>query len=391
MTTAKVLCVDDDARILKGIRRQLGDQFALDCAEGPQAALEQLEQSGPYAVVVSDMRMPGMTGIELLTRIRSTSPDTVRIMLTGEADLATTIAAVNEGHIFRFLTKPCAPDVLGRAVSHGLRQYELVTAEKELVQGTLKGSVKVLSEMLSLVNPLAFGRAARVRRMATRVGEALSIDNLWELEIAAMLSQLGCVTVPTGIIEKVSRGEELSAQERSVYQQHSELACNLLRNIPRLETVADTIRYQSQHLDGTGFPGDGRSGQALPLGARILKAVLDLDTETALGADPIEAIHALKRHPGHYDPDVLTALEPLVVKDCGLDVISVNVADLSEGMLFAADVRSTTGQLLVAKGQEITASLRLKLIAMNGALREPLSVTFPQRTPTRVGEQLHTP
>ncbi|MGD9858372.1 MAG: HD domain-containing phosphohydrolase, partial [Planctomycetaceae bacterium] len=261
MTTTKVLCVDDDAKILNGIRRQLGGQFDLETAEGPLAAQQLLEQSGPYAVVVSDMRMPEMTGIELLKLIRKTYPDTVRIMLTGESDLNTTINAVNEGNIFRFLSKPCGAEILGTAISDGLRQYQLVTAERELVEGTLKGSVKLLSEMLSLVSPASFGRAARVQRMATKVGEKLGTANLWELEIAALLSPLGCVTVPDAIVEKVSRGERLSAAESEAYETHPRFASKLLKNIPRLESVAQTIEYQSQSFDGTGFPGDGVRGE----------------------------------------------------------------------------------------------------------------------------------
>ena len=110
MSNPKVLFVDDDERLLRGLQRQLSQKFSLDCVSDPVVAQQQLDRSGPYAVVVSDMRMPRLTGVELLSHVRDVFPDTVRIMLTGEADLNTTIAAVNEGHIFRFLTKPCGAE-----------------------------------------------------------------------------------------------------------------------------------------------------------------------------------------------------------------------------------------------------------------------------------------
>jgi HD-GYP domain-containing protein (c-di-GMP phosphodiesterase class II) len=191
--------------------------------------------------------------------------------------------------------------------------------------------------------------------------------------------------VPVHIVEKVSRGEFLSESESRAYQQHSELGFKLLRNIPRLETVADSIRYQSQHFDGTGFPGDGVEGEALPLGARILHAVLSLDLALVQKAEPLEALRTLKDERAHFDPKVLNVLEPLVVRDCGLDVFQVRAADLSEGMYLAADVVSTTGLLLVAKGQQVTAPLRMKLISMNSTLREPLSVHYLQDSLLNVG------
>jgi DNA-binding NtrC family response regulator len=130
----KVLFVDDDQKVLNGICRQCEDVFAFETANGPEIALEMFDSDGPFAVVVSDMRMPGMNGIELLSRVKEQSPDTTRIMLTGYADLQATIEAVNEGNIFRFLSKPCPQEVLEKAVRDGLEQYRLVTAEHELLE-----------------------------------------------------------------------------------------------------------------------------------------------------------------------------------------------------------------------------------------------------------------
>jgi len=126
----KILLVDDDNLILDGYRRSLSRDFSIDTALGGQEALKLAADGGPYAIVVSDMRMPGMDGVEFLTRIKTLSPDTIRVMLTGNADVETAVHAINEGSIFRFLNKPCSKELMGKTLTAGLLQYRLVTAEK---------------------------------------------------------------------------------------------------------------------------------------------------------------------------------------------------------------------------------------------------------------------
>src|SRR5262249_7877425 len=126
-----------------------------------------------FAVVISDMRMPGMNGAELLGRVRTIAPDSIRMVLTGETDISSAMKAVNDGAIFRFLMKPCSEPVLRGAIEAGLRQYELQNVERNLLENTLNGSIKVLAEVLSLVNPAAFGRSMRVRRYVRHVTTTL--------------------------------------------------------------------------------------------------------------------------------------------------------------------------------------------------------------------------
>src|SRR4029077_11303089 len=133
--------------------------FRVETAEGGEAALDKIAAHGPFAVVVSDRQMPRMDGIKFLSLVKERAPDTVRLMLTGNADLDGAIKVVNEGNIFRFLTKPCPLEVLGKAVEDALGQYRLVTAEKELLNKTLSGSIKLLCDILSMIDPQSFGRA----------------------------------------------------------------------------------------------------------------------------------------------------------------------------------------------------------------------------------------
>ena len=140
----KILLVDDEVNVLQAYTRVLRSRFALESAESGSQALEVLKANGPFAAIVSDMRMPGMDGVELLSWVRELYPDTVRIMLTGNADQQTATDAVNQGAIFRFLSKPCDSEVLASTLEQAIRQHELITSEKSLLQDTLKGSIRML-------------------------------------------------------------------------------------------------------------------------------------------------------------------------------------------------------------------------------------------------------
>ncbi len=164
MTPEPILFVDDEELVLASYQRVLRKQFAFDVASSGQQAIDIVGSHEPYAVVVSDMRMPGMNGIELLRRVKAISPQTIRLMLTGNSDVQTAIDAVNEGSVFRFLTKPCSPEALATAISDGLIQYRLIRAEKELLENTLHGSIRLLTEVLGLVNPAAFNQSSRIAK-----------------------------------------------------------------------------------------------------------------------------------------------------------------------------------------------------------------------------------
>jgi len=142
----RILLVDDDPLLLAGLKRQLRRRFDVAIAAGGAEALSMVAEQAPYAVVVSDYRMPGMNGIDLLARIKSLQPDTVRMMLTGSTDLATAVNAVNQGHIFQFHLKPCPAEDLARAIDEGVAHYRQVTARTSQMQAMEK-SMALASEV----------------------------------------------------------------------------------------------------------------------------------------------------------------------------------------------------------------------------------------------------
>ena len=375
----RVLFVDDEPNVLAAFKRQLYRTFEVYTALGGEQGLEMIQTKGPFPVVVADMSMPGMNGIEFLSKVKEISEDTVRIMLTGNSTLETAIAAVNEGSIFRFLTKPCPPDQLARTLEAAIRQYELVTAEKELLEKTLRQSIHVLTEVLSMVNPTAFGRASRVGRIVKDICKVLAIDDSWQIEVAAMLSQIGCVIVPEDTLVKAYTGAPLSPQETEMFHNHVEVGKDLVASIPRLEPVAEIITYQEKLFDGTGLPEDSKRGKAIPLGARILKVALDFDTLIGSGRTAPEACLIMETRQGWYDPEILTALKQVVDLRKVQEIKFLNVQDLEPGMVLADDVKTTTGVLVVKKGQEVIPSMQMRLINYKKTMgiREPLKVIVP--------------
>ncbi len=374
----KILLVDDDPNILQGYSRQFRKQFQIETASGGKEGLETTVKSGPFAVIISDMQMPEMNGIQFLNSVCKIAPDSVRIMLTGNADQKTAMDAVNDGQIFRFLTKPCSPEAFCKSIESGLEQYRLVTAERELLSKTLCGSVGVLTDVLSLVNPTAFGQSASVRRITRQICQITEVENSWEIEVAAMLSQVGCVTIPEKTLAKLSSGVTLSAEEHLAYQNHPKVGAELIAKIPRLKEVADIIASQHKHFDGSGMPSDGREGEQIPLGARVLKLVIDVVQLTSSGKQTEDIWTIISDRKGWYDLFLVDAI--VEVLNIRYIVKSVNVEDLEDGMVLDEHVKTEMGDLLLTSDHEVTASLRERLSAFvisGWGVREPIRVRCP--------------
>ncbi|MEQ9409500.1 MAG: response regulator [Fuerstiella sp.] len=376
-TSETVLFVDDDENILKSFRRQFRTVMDIETARGAEEALKLFADDRRFAVVISDMRMPGMSGIELLSRVKAQAADTVRMMLTGYADLQVTIDAVNAGNIFRFLTKPCSQTVLEKAIRDGLEQYRLVTAERELLEGTLHGSIRVLSEMLSLANPLAFGRTSQVQRIALAIGADQQIPNLWDLKIAAMLFPLGCVILSEATLDRVLAGQVISDREQTTFSQHAAIAGKILSNIPRLESVAEIVAYQDKGFDGSGNPQSNVQGTSIPLGARILKVASDFEIAYRRIGNTSEAFRNLEQNSRFYDPSVLESLRNALHNGiCQSSRVEFRAHELREGMVLATDVRTRDGKLMISGGQELTETIlrRLRDLCDRNSIRNTFDI-----------------
>jgi len=364
---ARVLCVDDEPNVLEGLKLHLRRKFALTTAASGAEALQRMRAEAPFAAIVSDMRMPGMSGAEFLKQARSVAPDTVRLLLTGHSDLQSAVSAVNDGQIFRFLSKPCPPPQLAAALDSAVQQYRLVTAERELLEKTLRGTVKMLADVLALANPLAFGKVTRAKALVEGMLKDVAPDEVWKADVACLFAHLGAVHLPVPLLEKWYRGDELDAGERAQLEKLPHAAEGFLSHIPRLEGVREILASVAR----------GDAPEHAPAGARAVRLAFDFDALRSRGDDVPLAFETLKARAVQYDPALLAALGrhlETAVRN-GPTVRDVALHELKAGMVLTEDLRLKTGMLLVPRGFEVTAALQARFAAMaEGAVREPVRV-----------------
>ena len=359
-----VLIVDDEPNLLEALQRTLRSSFSIRTAQSGDAAIEAVRRHAPIDVVVCDMNMPGKSGVDTLSEIATASPDTVRIMLTGQANAETAMRAVNEGRIFRFLAKPCTLKVLTEAITAGAEQHRLITAERELLNKTLSGGVKLLTDIIAIYDPHGFSRKDEIRSAAEAAAATLDApDYAWKIEMAMLLAPIGRAALPADICAKINDGEPLTKVETDVYHASVEVAYKLIRHIPRLEEVAEAVRHQFKDFDGGGWPVNGAKGEEIPelsRIARILNAALDQRQKFEDAETTMKALRGMERI---LDQTLLDRLELGVLQILSSDdsrsaEIAVAPTELAAGdRLLTPIVDQDTGELLLAAGSQITEVL----------------------------------
>lgn len=312
----RILFVDDEAHILSSFKRELGKQYNIETANSGAEALVRISTDGPYAVVISDQKMPEMDGIELLSRIQETSPDTARIMLTGYADLNTAIEAVNQGHIFRFLTKPCPPDTLALAIESGIEQHNLILMKRELhalqkLKTAMEGIILGFVTVVEARDPYTAGHQKRVAKLAVAIGEAMGLeeDRITAIRLSALVHDIGKIYVPADFLNKPGK---LSDVEFSILWKHPQVGRDILKSVDFVWPISEIVWQHHERMNGTGYP-QGLTGENIHLEARILSVADVIEAmashrpyRASLGIEmALEEIDANKGT--HFDPDAVDA------------------------------------------------------------------------------------
>lgn len=389
----KILFVDDEQNVLSAFQRMLRGDYEVSVASGADEAFAKIDSASPFSVVVCDMRMPGLNGVDTLKRFARDSAETVRIMLSGNADQETAVRAINEGSIFRYITKPCPEELLRSTLKAAVRQHELVVAEKTLLEKTLLGSVRVLMDVLSIAQPEAFGRAARARNWvkplikglnARNIGDnSLNQRSVWEIQIASLLWPIGLISVPPEVVARAeSDPESLSETEREILARAPETAGRLIAHIPRLQNVTSMIQCQDRGFDGSGFPVDGPVGLAIPEGARILRFLKDLSLAGNAEIPDNAMLSTVLQQASVYDPAIVAAAqilwggEPAVAEGDGRTQHSLSLSALMAGDRLLSDITVDNGKLLLGAGLQINAAQieRLRNLAKLQKIKEPILI-----------------
>ncbi len=371
MSDPRILCVDDEPRVLDGLQRVCHNGFTVETAGSGAEALALLDRGEVFEVIVSDMQMPQMNGTALLAEFRTRAPDTIRVLLTGQADINAAITAVNHGQIFRFLSKPCPAETLIAALEVAVAQYRLVTAEKALLEETLVGSVRALAEVLALAQPEIFGQSmrqhARVRAIAVRLG----VPDPWHLEVASLLSLVGYAVLPSDVAVKLQRGASLDPAEVEMTSQVPGVVKRVISLIPRLEKVSAVLgSYQGLRARAIGH-------ERAPLGAQILFAVSALASLEAQGGDTAHALQTFAEAGGHAAV-VVEALVAVCAPGTP-EIRPLAVKDIKIGMTLAAAVETQSGLQVMAQGQVVTdqSLRRVRNVHTRVGILEPILCEIP--------------
>lgn len=273
MNDFKIIFVDDDVEVLRSFKRDFHNIFNMDFAQSGGEALESVRHKGPYSTIVVDYRMPEMDGIELLGHVREISPDTSRIVLTGFAQLDVAIKAINEGAVFRFLTKPVTPEILRLAINDGNRFHSMILAERELNeiksrQESLQNLVTAFSTVIEMRDPYTAGHQNRVAYLSCAIGSklGLSMEEMHNVRMAATIHDIGKIYVPSEFLNKPGK---LSDGEFNIIKSHPEIGFEILNSSGMAHPIGDIIHQHHEKLDGSGYP-QGLLGNDISLAARII-------------------------------------------------------------------------------------------------------------------------
>jgi response regulator RpfG family c-di-GMP phosphodiesterase len=406
-TKMTLLFVDDEANILSALKRLFHPcGYRIFTAERGAQGLEIMERES-VDLVISDMRMPEMNGAQFLAQVNQRWPETVRILLTGHAEIKDTIDAINQGHIFRYISKPWEDNDIILAVKQALYQknleknnnrLEALTSKQneelkdlnanleakvksrteevsqtmgflEMANETLKKSfityIRVFSSLIDMRHSNLAGHSHRVADLSRRIARHMGMNDtdVQDIFIAALLHDIGKIGLPDYLLEKPFAN--LTADERLLVVKHPARGQTALMALEQLRSSAKLIRSHHEHFDGMGYP-DGLAGLAIPLGARIIALAneydsLQIGTLMSRCLKPAEAEKLIKSsRGGRYDPTVVDAFFSVLQADSHAEPSAKEIALYSEqlkfGMVLSRDLISKNGELLLSKDHMLDVS-----------------------------------
>jgi CheY-like chemotaxis protein len=357
----RILFLDDEQPLLNGIQRRLGHDYDMTCCTAGAEALKIIEQLGPFGAIITDMRMPEMNGIQFIRQAREIAPDAVYIMLTGNQDQATAIEAMNEGQVFRFLNKPCDHDALKRSIDAALHQYQLVTAEKELLQKTFVGAISVLTEVLEIGQPAIYSQASYIEELVGLLTSAVGCSPRWEYKLAARMSPIGLSLLSEQERAYLEIGSPTDSQYLEMYRRSIGISARLIEKIPRLGTVAQIISSQLDVNGSLQFHVNESNEEVVHIGATLLRIATFWNSLMRIGIGPNVAVQEVRSMFPEIHQAILITLEQWNGYHQAHDVVRIEVSEIREGMILADDVVATDQSKLMRQGQRLSKASVEKL------------------------------
>ncbi len=266
-----ILAVDDEPDNLQLLRRTLRKEYEITIANGPLEAIDILKIHGTFDMIISDHRMPDMSGVELLQYTNLHYPDMIRILITAYSEVPILVDAINTGKIFRYVKKPWTPEELILTIQKAFEAKKLSKDNQRLIEDfkdLFSGTISVIVEALDAKDKFTAGRSSRVCCYAVNLAKALNLSEIEisKIEIAGLLHDIGMIGVPETILQK---NAPLTENEYMEVKRHIDYGMKILENIKQLNSIVDIVKYHHERFDGSGYPNKLR-GEEIPIGARII-------------------------------------------------------------------------------------------------------------------------
>ncbi|HWR39807.1 MAG TPA: response regulator [Patescibacteria group bacterium] len=376
--TANILVVDDVAENLQVLTGMLKEQgYVARPVPSGKMALMAARSEAPDLILL-DITMPEMNGYEVCEELKRDPllREIPVLFISALSETMDKVRAFQAGGV-DYVTKPFQfEEVSARVRTHlELRRSQLEL--QTLLTKTFVASLKTMTDILSIVDPVLFDRSNRIKRYVRSMSETLGIkaSRSWHYEMAAMLSQIGCVTIPKEILQKKQESLALSDDEERIFRNHPGVAAELIGGIPRLETVVAVIKAQLEPLKGAPLT-DVQGAETVLLGSRLLRLALEYDLFRQSGSNAVAAFQTVQEIWRDYSPPLLKALRVIVEQEEKETVRAVKITELRTGMILMENVMTESGLLVLNKSNELSANLLslLKHYAGQHPLREPIQV-----------------
>lgn len=378
MIKSTILIVDDNPinrNVMDSICKSLG-YLTISAVDGFDAT-EKVKSSLPHLILL-DIEMPGMDGKEFLKKFKSSKQgkEVPVLMVTSVEEVESMIECFKDG-ADDYITKPFEPEVLKARIENSLSKYLLHKIEKELLDKTFSGTIKILSDVLSTLSPALFGRANRIRRIARLLCDELAYSNPWEVEMAALFSLLGCIALPEEILDKLSQGKVLLPDEKLQYEKHPIFGYRFISQIPRLEHVSQIILFQNivTFSQFNILPSDLlRKFTEVPYGSKILNAAIHYEIAQSKANNRMDLMNFI--NPNNFEKNIYTAIERVMFIENGKIMKQISIEELEIGMIFADDIFSASDNRVASKWMEVSYSIQERLIQIHErvGIKEPIPV-----------------
>lgn len=363
----KILFVDDDVTLLTTMERNLSLDFDVSIAAGGDAAIEIFQRDRSYSVVFVDMQMPKRNGIQTIAALREINPDAVFVMLTGNQDQSTAIEAINEGHVFRFLNKPCEISEVKAAIEVAQKQHNLIIAERELLEGTFTGSISLMTDIIEMngSGQIDTGRMAESLQV---LAKSAQLEIGWEEKAGARIFLVGVTMLSKSDALDFATLDPVDSTHLAIFSRICRTSASMVQKIPRLGWIADVLRTvpsteQYSH-------SDDRADAA----AALLRVVFYWNLLTCRGLSADEATTTINKIMPNMNDRLLQGLSMLPDNQDIHAMTSVAIGELEEGMIMKEDIRSASGDRLVAGGRRLTAPMIENLCRMPDVSGQQVSV-----------------